>query len=349
MTTTEPWFVLAGFLLGFTASTLWEWFHFRKERMKARDRRVAELEAKVRELEEGASFALATETQPSAAPGYRSPGVFLETEEAPAILPPVSQAVMARPDAVTAPANASVEAIALRSTEQRVAGQAGRPMPPVPLMPPVPGRSEVVSVRRRGDLTPLSVRREVLRRGPRPVNPSAPAASGLAAAMPQAAERRLAWVDDPRLTEPAQDYPDNLSKVKGIGEVYRQRLYRAGIFTWHQVATTDVARLRQATHAYPSSNVEEWPAQAQQLAEKHRRVDAVYTGPLPDELTKIVGIGPVSAQALYRAGVCTYEQLAVMPVEELGRLFPIAVAGDQPDFHRWIEQAIVLANAKHTP
>lgn len=344
MTTTEPWFVLAGFLLGFTASTLWEWFYFRKERMKVRDRRVAELEVKVRELEEEASFALATETQPSAAPGYRSPGVFLETEEAPAVLSLAPQTVIVAPDMPRPD-----DPIALRSTEQRPTGQAGGPMPPVPPMPPASGRSEVVSARRRGDPIPLSVRREALRSGPRPVDPSVPAGSGLAAAIPEAAERRSAWMDDPRLTQPAKDYPDNLSKIKGIGEVYRQRLYHAGIFTWHQVATTDVSRLRQATNAYPSSNVEEWPAQAQQLAEKHGRVDAVYTGPLPDELTKIVGIGPVSAQTLYRTGVCTYEQLAVIPVAELDRLFPIAVAGDQPDFRRWIEQAIVLANAKHTP
>ena len=52
-------------------------------------------------------------------------------------------------------------------------------------------------------------------------------------------------------------------------------------------------------------------------------------------------------QSLYRAGICTFEQLAVTPVEELAALFPIAVAGDQPDFAQWVAQATRLADAKH--
>jgi predicted flap endonuclease-1-like 5' DNA nuclease len=149
------------------------------------------------------------------------------------------------------------------------------------------------------------------------------------------------------LTRRSKDFPDDLSKVKGIGDVYKQRLYRAGVFTWHQVATADVDLLRRATSAYPSSNVEEWPEQARKLAERYGRSNAVYSGPRPDDLTKIIGIGPVGAQTLYRAGVCTYEQLASALVDELAALFPIAVAGDQPDFGRWVKQAIQLANEKH--
>jgi hypothetical protein len=42
------WYVLAGFLLGFGVSTLWEWVYFRRRRMTIRDRRIAELEATVR-------------------------------------------------------------------------------------------------------------------------------------------------------------------------------------------------------------------------------------------------------------------------------------------------------------
>ncbi len=45
------WFVLAGFVLGFTLSTLWEWFHFRRERMIVTDRRIADLEAELRSYE----------------------------------------------------------------------------------------------------------------------------------------------------------------------------------------------------------------------------------------------------------------------------------------------------------
>jgi predicted flap endonuclease-1-like 5' DNA nuclease len=64
-------------------------------------------------------------------------------------------------------------------------------------------------------------------------------------------------------------------------------------------------------------------------------------------MTKILGIGPVSASVLYRSGICTYEQLASTPVNDLEALFPIAVAGDQPDFGQWVTRAAALADEKH--
>ncbi len=154
-------------------------------------------------------------------------------------------------------------------------------------------------------------------------------------------------MNDPKLTARTKEYPDDLSKIKGIGDVYKQRLYRAGIYTWKQIVETDTETLRRATSAYPSSNVEEWLTQAEALMAKHGRQDAVYSGPPPDDMTKILGIGPVSASTLYRAGICTYEQLASTPLADLEALFPIAVAGDVPDFAQWIERAATLADEKH--
>ncbi len=144
----------------------------------------------------------------------------------------------------------------------------------------------------------------------------------------------------------SKDHPDNLSKIKGIGDVYKFRLFAAGIFTWHQVAESDIETLRAATHAYPGSNVHEWPPQARALAEQFGRENAFYTGPVPDDLTQIIGIGPVSERTLYRAGICTYAQLAGATVDELQELFPIAIAGDEPDFEQWIRLAIDYANRK---
>jgi hypothetical protein len=71
------WYVLAGFILGFILSTLWEWLYFRQRRMRIVNQRIAQLEATVR------SFSVATETStPSGfATGYQSPGVFLEGEQ----------------------------------------------------------------------------------------------------------------------------------------------------------------------------------------------------------------------------------------------------------------------------
>ncbi len=328
MTTTWLWFVLAGFLLGFTVSTLWEWFHFRQERMKAAGQRVRELEAKLREME--TQVTPEPEDQPAVTPRYRSPGVFLEGEESAGIVSNAAPALPKPAPAASEPANH--ETVIVTPAHRRTASQ--------PFQPPEgrPARGEPLSVRRPSEMRALAARREALRRGPH--DESAPTA-------PEPAHPCPSWRDNPDLTRRSQEHPDNLSKIRGIGDVYRQRLYRAGIYTWHQVATSDINRLRQATNAYPSANVEEWPSQALQLAERHGRVNAVYTGPPPDELTRIVGIGPVSAQTLYRAGICTFEQLAMTPVDELAALFPIAVAGDQPDFAHWIAQAAALADAKH--
>lgn len=90
MTEAFWWYVLAGFLLGFGVSTLWEWLYFRRQRMTIRNQRIAELEATVR------TYAAATGAPPSrvaeegwAEPIFENPGVYLETEEsAPPAAPP---------------------------------------------------------------------------------------------------------------------------------------------------------------------------------------------------------------------------------------------------------------------
>ena len=350
MTTTKLlWFVLAGFLLGFTVSTLWEWFHFRRERLKLTDRRIRELEEQLRERDEEIAVGSVGESEPDADeeawtdPAYRSPGVFLETES----LPPESAS-----EPPTAPVRAPSAA-------------------PVPAAKPEPKRTRVTALtddparaRRAEALAALRRTSEAMQRSadakPEPrQESSAPAAPSFVPPAETPAETptetpagtaaadKPEWANDPELTRRATNHPDDLSKIRGIGDVYKQRLYRAGVYTWHQIAEADIDTLRRATSAYPSSNVEEWPEQARALAEKAGRSDAIYEGQPPDDFTKIHGIGPVGLQSLYRAGICTFEQLAVTPVDELAALFPIAVAGDQPDFDQWIAQATRLADAKH--
>lgn len=356
MTSNLLWFVLAGFLLGFATSTLWEWLHFRKVRLRRLEERTRDGRVGLRNPEGGAAAArnVSSEEPVWAKQAYRSPGVFLESEGA---------------------ASSDAERETILPTQQTVEDEE-RFVPPTvaAIAAPRPGGA---SPRRRQEQLLAELRRTSesvatksepgfpRRKAPVPVGaqtqpdaelptqgavdePVAVETNATAAPVPVSAAPRN-WRNDPRLTQPSKDYPDDLSKIKGIGDVYRQRLFRAGFFTWHQIAEADTARLRQATGAYPSSNVEEWPVQARALIAKHGRAGAVYSGPLPDELTKILGIGPVSAQTLYRAGICTYEQLASSSVEALAALFPIAVAGDQPDFQAWIDQAARLADQKQRP
>ena len=77
------WLVLAGVLLGFSLSTLWEWLYFRRKRIKLTDARVQELEAKLKEQERLTEEARLSSTQAVTwpTPDYQSPAIFLETEE----------------------------------------------------------------------------------------------------------------------------------------------------------------------------------------------------------------------------------------------------------------------------
>lgn len=320
------WFVLAGFVLGFAASTLWEWLHFRRSRMKLRDQRIAELEAELheqeRQLDEVRTLAMASAGW--SAPNYRSPGVFLDTEttdEATFVSPQPAQPAPVQPVAEPAP----VAAAALVANTQPATSN---------LVSPEANRVAAVSVADTAHVASTTPPEMVT---PPPVAPPEPDAVA-PAHVPEALR--------PKALPRSTDSPDNLSRVKGIGDVYKYRLYHAGIYTWWEVARSDPQTLRAATQAYPSSNVEEWPEQARILAEKHGRMHAIYTGPMPDDLTKIKGIGPVGAQVLNRAGICTFEQLLGVTVDELKELFPIAVAGDQPDFADWLRQAVDQATRK---
>jgi predicted flap endonuclease-1-like 5' DNA nuclease len=397
MTMKLLWFVLAGFLLGFATSTLWEWFYFRKERLKLTDRRIRELEAKLRELETDTTSLIPTNSTATSAwsdPAYRSPGVFLETEEyeasGEAELGPEPDRAL--PSALIRDPFGNVVAPASTSRSEPARSEPVR-SEPTPTVAPRSEQTPADALRaRRGDsprsrqevLAALRRNSEAVQRGqaPRtdaeahptdsrrssqlqstlvsPIAPEVPETPTPSAAAPAPTTDsarpsmtvvptplRQRWINNPALTRRTQEYPDDLSKIKGIGDVYKQRLYHAGIYTWKQIAESDLDTLRRATSAYPSSNVDEWVVQAQKLMEKTGRDNAVYSGPPPDDLTKILGIGPVSAAGLYRAGICTYEQLASTPISDLAALFPIAVAGDQPDFAQWVARAAVLADEKH--
>jgi hypothetical protein len=71
------WFLLAGFILGFAASTLWEWLYFR-------GRRLATIGASPPQTTPDDEVAPPYEPAPApsgAEAAYRSPAVFLEGEQ----------------------------------------------------------------------------------------------------------------------------------------------------------------------------------------------------------------------------------------------------------------------------
>jgi hypothetical protein len=79
MTDSFWWYVLAGFVLGFILSTLWEWLYFRQRRLRSENRRIEELEAALR-AQSAATRGAETGTNGFAG-GYQGPPVYLEGEQ----------------------------------------------------------------------------------------------------------------------------------------------------------------------------------------------------------------------------------------------------------------------------
>ena len=104
--------------------------------------------------------------------------------------------------------------------------------------------------------------------------------------------------------------------------------------------------MRTITKAKPNARPEDWKERALALAQKFNRLAATYGGPLPDDLTKVNGIGPSYADSLYRAGICTYEQLATVDPAELATILPTPAIGTEFNFPDWIKQAAQFAQIK---
>lgn len=376
------WFVLAGFILGFTASTLWEWLYFRRERMRVRDERVAELEAELQQMRLAAEASRPSASRRAPA-DYYGPTVLLESEQA-------EDAHLFSLDAPDGGPAAELASLAGRQPSRPMPPPAASPAPaspapapdtaPPPSAPAAPVQAAPVLAESAPPAAPAAPQPE---RQPAPVESTAqPAADSSPPAAPQAVEEAVGTVEQTGrsqtadaplvavyLTPPAfvetraaaaapsgeaqqtlpgvvAGYPDNLSRVKGIGRTYMRRLFEAGIFTFHQLGQADVDALRAIANPPVSANVEEWPQEARRLAEKLRRVGAGYRGPLPDDLTQIRGIGARTAQELYRAGIVTYEQLAAATPEQLVVLIPVSPSGEPIDYSRWVEGAARLAAGK---
>ena len=141
------------------------------------------------------------------------------------------------------------------------------------------------------------------------------------------------------------DTPQDLADIKGIGTTYEQRLYRAGIGAFWEVAcladddlrtTLEVTEL-QATQV----DLPEIRTDARRLAEESGSVGQIWDGQPPDDFEPIDGIGKVFEQRLYTAGIRTYRALAGTSPEQLAAIVK-AQKPLQPDYQSWIAQARAL-------
>jgi predicted flap endonuclease-1-like 5' DNA nuclease len=94
------------------------------------------------------------------------------------------------------------------------------------------------------------------------------AATMNAVVVEDSADEEVAAVEEEAVAERTVEVPlevDDLTKIKGIGKVYAQRLNEAGIFTYQQIIDTDVTTLEEVAHAHSAASVHDWSRQASEL------------------------------------------------------------------------------------
>ncbi|MFN8442887.1 MAG: helix-hairpin-helix domain-containing protein [Caldilineaceae bacterium] len=394
----EPvWYILAGFILGFAISTLWEWLYYRRFRVgddqvtayRTDSFRGERIQAEVSQVETQTGvngrrtvtdpnwqnvpptpvLQASPEFEPAAHSGpYRSPTVSLNRERPAAVLvveSPQSQQIRIAELSAQSTSNVRLDetqAIEHNITPAEIApGNAPESQTPLdienelepnhsPIVDDTPVSGEMpeepveVDVQDTTDVSSASQVNVVT--SPLPEQEAGSEQSVIVVPSHEQVAQRptestvISEQDRSLARVPrSRGYPDELTKIRGIGEVYKRRLFAANIFTFHHVATSDIEVLRRATQAAPNANVESWPAQAETLAQKYQRTNASYSGPLPDDLQKIAGIGPYFAQQLYRNGICTYEQLADTSLEELKTIFPPSVLGRELNLQQVLDSA----------
>lgn len=137
--------------------------------------------------------------------------------------------------------------------------------------------------------------------------------------------------------------PQDMSKVKGVGSIYEQKLYAASIGSYWELGNRTEGELRQILElkGFQKVDVAGMKADAQRLAEETRTVGRGWTGAAPDDFELLEGIGATYEGRLYDAGICTFRALAEATVERLAEICK-APAFRVPDYANWIAQAKVI-------
>jgi predicted flap endonuclease-1-like 5' DNA nuclease/peptidoglycan hydrolase CwlO-like protein len=140
--------------------------------------------------------------------------------------------------------------------------------------------------------------------------------------------------------------PQHLQEVKGIGSVFEQRLYAAGVGTFWELAhmkddeMTRVLELNERQKL--RMDLDAIRKDAARLAKETDSVGRIWEGKEPDNFEPLEGIGRVYEKKLYDAGICTFAALADTSIEELMRICPPSKIR-KPDYEEWIAQARKLA------
>ena len=149
-----------------------------------------------------------------------------------------------------------------------------------------------------------------------------------------------------RVVPTVLDEPQDLAQIPGIGSVFEQRLYNAGIGTFWEVAGLEDERLRAILKFEKMQDLtvdlEAIRKAAANLAAESSTDGYLWAGAGVDDFEPIKGIGKVYEQRLYDAGLRTYAELAAATPEQLAAACQ-ARSAVQPNYESWIAQARKLA------
>lgn len=168
---------------------------------------------------------------------------------------------------------------------------------------------------------------------PAAVPPTPPAAQASAPVPVDAGPRRKVKAEAAAPVAPVADtavpvsaQQDDLTIIEGIGPKSAAALYAAGIKTFAQVAAMSPAELEGVVKAQKVRLVggaDTWPQQARLAASGNLSALEDYlkrikrSGALFDDLTLIDGVGADAQQALYNAGIRTFDDLSQVTPEAL--------------------------------
>ncbi|MFN2138296.1 MAG: DUF4332 domain-containing protein [Candidatus Promineifilaceae bacterium] len=156
----------------------------------------------------------------------------------------------------------------------------------------------------------------------------------------RAAGKRVARVKRDYKEAKMVSCPQDLEQVFGIGVVYEQRLYGAGVGSFWEIAQLSNETLKDILEVETFQDVD--PAEirrsAMELAVASGTTNRVWDGTPPDDFEPLEGIGITFERRLYDAGICTYRALAASTVEELERICH-PPNFQKPNLGNWIAQA----------
>ena len=137
--------------------------------------------------------------------------------------------------------------------------------------------------------------------------------------------------------------PQDLSRVRGVAQIFEERLYAAGIGTFWDLGHTPESELSQIleTESFQDIDLHTIRSDALRLVRKTKTENRSWDGTPPDDFRVLKGIGTINQVRLFEAGICRYEMLAGATVEQLAEICPASPL-DAPDYASWIAQAKAL-------